>query len=529
MKENKISKLFRIFAFLFITFNLIVISFFSSAQSKSSITIPSSSAQNKSTQITIENANTLEGERINGVDVKKLIGNVILGHEGALMYCDSAFFYNTTNSADCFGNVRIVKGDSLRMNGDFLKYDGNRRTARLVKNVRMTDSKMVLTTDTLDYDRNSEIANYNYGAKITDKENNLTSKRGYYYTKDKVLFFKNDVKLDNPKYYLNCDTLKYTTNTKIAYFFGPTRIYSKGKDSTFIYCENGWYNTVNDKSYFGKNAFIQSKEQHLSGDSLLYDKKNGFGEAFGNVFIIDTAQRVMIQGDYGHFSEANNTSFVTGITTLTQAFDKDSLYLHADTLFASYDSVSKSKSYFAYHHVKIFKTDLQGKCDSLVYSSYDSLIRFYTSPVLWSTKNQLTADSISLQLANNKISKMYLYTGAFITSQEDSLRYNQVKGKVMTGYFEDNELKRIYVEGNGQTLYYGRNKSEQIIGVNQAECSDLIILIDSNKIKKITLLNKPDATFFPIKDAAPSDFLLKGFQWFGDSQPKKKEDIYVRD
>jgi lipopolysaccharide export system protein LptA len=486
------------------------------------------SAQNKAAQITINNANSLEGERINGVDVKKLIGNVILGHEGALMYCDSAIFYNTTNSADCFGNVRITKGDSLQMNGSFLKYDGNRRLARLVKDVRMTDSKLVLTTDTLDYDRNTEIAYYNYGAHITDKENNLTSKRGYYYTKDKVIYFKNDVNLDNAKYYLNCDTLKYTTITKIAYFLGPSRIYSKGSDSTFIYCENGWYNTVNDKSYFGNNAYIQSKSQRISADSLLYDKRNGLGEAFRNVFIIDTVEQVMIQGDYGKFSEKTNISYVTGIPTLIKAFDKDSLYLHADTLYASYDSLSKSKTYFAYHHVKIFKTDLQAKCDSLIYTSADSLIRFYTAPILWSSKNQMTADSITLQLSNNKISKMNLYTLAFITSQEDSLRYNQVKGKNMTGYFENNDLKRIKVEGNGQTVYYGRNKQEQIIGVNQAECSDLMIIVDSNKVKKITLINKPDATFYPVKDAAPSDFLLKGFQWFGDLQPKRKEDIYVK-
>ena len=174
-------------------------------------------SQNKATQITIEGANTLEGERYKGVDVKKLIGNVILGHEGALMYCDSAIFYDATNSADCYGNVRIVKGDSLKMTGQFLHYDGNTSFARLAKDVSLTDSKMVLTTDTLDYDRIADIAYYNNGGKIVDKENNLISKRGYYFVKDKTIFFKNDVRLDNPKYYFISDTLKYVTTSKTAF------------------------------------------------------------------------------------------------------------------------------------------------------------------------------------------------------------------------------------------------------------------------------------------------------------------------
>ena len=485
-------------------------------------------SQTKTTQITIQNANSLEGERINGVDVKKLIGNVILEHEGALMYCDSAIYNSIDNSADCYGNVRITKGDSLKMQGNYLQYDGNNRTARLVKDVNLTDSKMVLVTDTLYYDRVKEIASYTTNARITDKENVLTSKRGYYYTKERLIYFRSDVKLDSAKYYLVCDTLKYSTASKIAFFLGPSTINSKGNDSTVIYCENGWYNTVNDKSYFGKKAIIQSKEQQLKGDSLLYDKRNGIGEAFRNVSIIDTVQQVVISGDYGKFSEKTNISYVTGIVTLAKSFDNDSLFLHADTLFASSDTLRKSKMYHAYHHVKIFKTDLQGKCDSLVYTTKDSLIRFYKDPVLWSSKNQLTAEFISLQLSNNKISEMNLQNLAFITSREDSLRYNQVKGKNMTGFFENNQLKRIVVKGNGQTVYYGRNKKEQIIGVNQAECSDLVILVDSNKVKKITMLTKPDATFFPIKEASPSDFLLKGFKWLGDLQPQKKEDIYIK-
>lgn len=485
-------------------------------------------AQNKSTLITIERANSLEGERYKGVDIKKLIGNVILGHEGALMYCDSALFFDATNSADCYGNVRIVKGDSLRMTGNFLRYDGNKSFARLANNVSLTDSKMVLTTDTLDYDRIADIAYYNNSAKIVDKENNLVSKRGYYFIKDKTLFFKNEVRLDNPKYYFTSDTLKYLTNTKTAFFYGPTNIYSKGNDSTFIYCENGWYNTVTDKSYFGKKAFIQSKEQRLSGDSLLYDKRNGIGQAYKNVMIVDTLKKVTIDGNYGMANEKLGFSFVTGRATLMQMINKDTMFMHADTLYVISDSLTKHKTYQAYHFVKIYKTDLQGKCDSLVYTTADSAIRFYKAPVLWSEQNQLTAQLITLQLANNKIATMTLTGTAFVVSQEDSLRYNQIKGKTMTAYFIDNKMKKIFVEGNGQTVYYPKNKVNKPFGANRAECSDLMIYLDSNAIKNIVLINKPDGSLYPMKEAPASDYILKGFNWLVDLQPKRKEDIYLK-
>jgi lipopolysaccharide export system protein LptA len=100
---------------------------------------------------------------------------------------------------------------------------------------------------------------------------------------------------------------------------------------------------------------------------------------------------------------------------------------------------------FAYNHVKIFKSDLQGKCDSLVYNYTDSTIYFYRDPVLWNERSQLTADTINIQLANNKINRMYLRTNSFVISQDTLLQYNQVKGRQMTAFF-----KRQKPDGEGK-------------------------------------------------------------------------------
>lgn len=483
------------------------------------------SAQEKK-QIEIVRAGSLEGFKVDGVEVRRLMGDVVFKQGDTYMYCDSALFYEAMNTIDAYGTIRI-EGPRARLYGDFLHYNGDTEQADITgRMVRMTDGKMELVTTALQYDLRQEVGAYNTGGKVTDRDNVLTSKKGYYYASDKLVFFKDEVHLTNPRFDLYSDTLKYHTPTEIAYFFGPCHTYSKGKDSTHIYCEYGWYNTKTEKAWFSRNAYMASKENKLVGDSVLYDKKTGIGRAWNNVSVTDTVQKIIISGDYATLDEVKNTSFVTGNSVLTKIFETDSLYLHADTLYALQDTSGRNKTYFAYRHVRIYKPDLQGQCDSLVYHTTDSMIRFIGAPILWNGPNQLTAREIDLHLSGDAISRMELTANAFITGQEDSLRYNQVKGRDMTGFFKENKLSVIYVKGNGQSVYYLRNKKKQLTGVNQGECSDMRIEIRDNKVYKIAMLTRPDATLFPVKQTTPSLMLLKDFAWYGTWQPLSRDDIF---
>lgn len=487
------------------------------------ISIASAKAQSPS-KVELVHANSLEGDERYGKGVRRLLGDVVFKQENTFMYCDSAYLYSETNSIDAYSNVRIQQGDTITLTGDILKYNGNAKQARLFNNITLKDRKMTLTTENLNYNLETGIADYFDGGKIVDQENTLTSTIGNYFSKEKKIAFKKNVILNHPGYKMETDTLVYYTISKIAYFYGPC--YIRSNDSSFIYCENGWHNTITEKSFFSNNAYIQSKEQRLIGDSLFYNRKSRIGEAFSNVSILDTVERVSINGSYGYYNEATGKSFITGKTIMTRAFEKDSLFMHADTLFATYDSVTKNKAYFAFHNVRLFKSDLQGVCDSLVYTSVDSMVRLFTEPVLWSDKNQLTADSISLQMSNSTMDKMFLKNNAFITSKEDSVRYNQLRGRNMTGYFEKNALYKIDVFGNGQSIYYARNKKQQLTGVNRAECSSMIILLADNKISRLKLIEKPDATFYPINELKPNELVLKGFSWQEEKRPANKGDIF---
>lgn len=489
----------------------------------------------KSEKIELVHADVSEFDQELNAKATRLLGHVVFKHENVYMYCDSAYLYRDENRLEAFNNIRITQGDSITLTGKNLNYDGNSKIAHVKDNVVMSDRKMTLRTSQLDYNTEADIASYSDSANIVDGENTLTSKFGYYYSDTRDLYFRKDVRLVNPKYTMSCDTLKYNTTSKTAFFLGPTKIIS---NDNLIYCESGWYNTENQRSHFNQNSFLQTKEQRLQGDSVFYDRIKGLGKVFGNVSITDTVNKIIISGNYGEYHEHTDSSWVTGKAMMTQIMDGDSLFLHADTLLATRDqnadTTLKKKNLFAFHHVKLFKNDLQGVCDSLVYVASDSTIRLFYSPVIWSGSNQLLADSISMQTANSAISHIYLTNNAFIASKADSiaeemidsLKFNQIRGKNMVGLLSDNKLYRIDVTGNGQTIYYAKNKNQKNFGVNRADCSDLTIYVDDNKVKGISLLNQPDGTLYPIKELSISELRLKGFSWYEGKRPKSKEDIF---
>jgi lipopolysaccharide export system protein LptA len=492
----------------------------------------------KPEKIELLNADVSEYDESVFANATRLLGNVRFRHQNVLMFCDSAYLYRDENRLEAFNNIRINQGDSLKLTGNRLLYNGDTRFAQVFENVVMTDRKMTLTTKRLDYDLFNDIAFYTDSGKIVDGENILTSKFGYYYSKSSDVYFRENVLLINPRYTIRCDTLRYNTEIKTAFFLGPTYIHSS---ENLIYCENGWYDTEKQESFFKKNSYLQTKEQRLMGDSVLYYRNTGIGKVYGNVFISDTINDLMINGDYGEYHELTDTSWVTGNALMTQIYSNDSLFLHGDTLMAvgsgkndSLNGDKKKKNLHAFHNVKLFKNDLQGVCDSLVYNYTDSTIRLFYMPVLWSGLNQMTADSIMLQSANSEISHIYLVNNSFISSMADSgseestdsSRYNQIRGKNMIGFLENNNLYKIDVIGNGQTIYYAKNKLDQNFAVNRADCSDLTIYVEDSKVKSITLLNKPIGTLYPIKALSASELKLKGFNWYGNLRPKTKNDIF---
>jgi len=477
-------------------------------------------------KINVENANSLEFDESVSSGAQRLIGDVIFYHEGTRMYCDSAWLYSKEDRLEAFSNVRI-ESDSVLLTGYQLNYDAGTRLSVISGNVVMTDPTTVLTTDVLNYDMANKVASYTTGGKIvsTKNDNVLTSQIGQFYSNQKMLYFKKKVRLVNPEYTVNSDTLEYHTATDIAFFLGPTVIVSK---ENTIYCNYGFYDTQNDISNFEKKARLVSKGQEIEGEVLYYERKSGYGRAQKFVTISDSAQKLVMKGNFAEYFEKKGEMMLTQTPSMEKVMNKDTLFLHGDTLRSYEDSATSNKKIYAYRNVRFYKQDLQGACDSLRYFDEDSIMYFYGNPVIWSEENQLSADTMYLQMANDQPDVLFMKQLAFIASENDSIRYNQIKGKSITGYFNDGELKKIVVNTNGQSIYWAEEEDSTYLGVNMAVSNDMIIYIDSSQVSSITFLGKPEATLYPIDEPAKEDLFLKGFEWLAFLRPMQKEDIFLR-
>ncbi|NBC83645.1 MAG: organic solvent tolerance protein OstA [Bacteroidetes bacterium] len=477
-------------------------------------------AQQESTKIKYK-ASVVEYDKKVGGGAMRLLNNVEFRHAGAIMYCDSAYLYNKENSFEAFYNVYINQGDTLHLYGDYLEYNGNTKLAKMRSNVRLKNKETELFTNALDYDMGSNIGFYRNNADIFSGDNELTSKKGYYYADTKHYLFQDSVVLINPDYIIYSDTLKYMNQTSIAEVFGPTTIVS---DSNTIYCEHGWFNTIDNTSRLTKNNRLEDPERILWSDTLLYDRDRGIGEAFSFVTMFDKEENMLLKGHYAFSDQRNDKALLTDSALFIQISEEDSLYLHADTIQMYTDTVGY-RVVRGYYKVKVYRSNMQAMCDSLVYNVSDSIIRLFHEPVLWSEQHQITGNYIEMLTDENSVNQMNINENAMIISQNDTARYNQIKGKNMVGYLRNSELYRINVMGNGQTVYYAQD-NEEIIGVNKAVSSDLVIYLDAGEVNRINFKTKPDATLYPLGMAQSEELVLKGFQWLDNRRPKSKHDIF---
>ncbi len=483
-------------------------------------------AQNEKSRFKVLNANTLSQSKHLGPDVKLFIGNVKLKHGNTIMFCDSAYIHEKEDKKliEAFNHIHIIQNDSIHLYGDILTYDSSEGIAKVRDNVKIEKQDITILTEFLDYDRVNNFGYYFNGGEVLSGQNVLISNLGYYYPDFSEVHFKDSVVVTNPKYTIISDTLKYHTITEIASIVGPTFIHS---DDNLIYSEDGYYDTKEDKAKLLKKGYVQSKENLLKGDTIFYDRKQGLGEAFNNFELHDTTNNIIITGNYGYYNELTQYALSTKKAQLLQIHQKDTLFLHADTLQAIPLPDEQSRLIKAYYDVRFFRKDMQGRCDSMVYDFRDSTNTFYHNPVIWAQENQMTAQTIRLFSRNQALYKAELINSAFIISPEDSLHYNQIKGRNMVGYIRNNEIYKIDVDGNGQTVYYPKDK-EMTIGVNRAESSHLSISLSNKQITRIKMQTDPKGNLNPPYFLPDEDVKLQGFIWLEKIRPKNRWDIFKK-
>ncbi len=455
------------------------------------------------------------------------LGNVMVAHEGATLSCKQALIYRDENMIKAFGNVFINQGDTITQSSKYVHYDGTSKKAKSWGNVVLKDPKMTLSTDTLDFDRTTQLLYYQHHATIQDSTNILVSKIGKYYLETNKFEALSEVEITNPDNRVVSEHLDYYTDTGIAHLYGPSTIY--GKEST-LYSEKGFHDSKNRISHFVKNAKILYDDRTISGDSLYYDENKKWATATGHILVNDTVNNMQVRGGYAEYFEALDSVFIVKKPLAINAIENDTTFFHADTLLLT--GAQDQRIMRAFHRVKFFKSDFQGKCDSLYSNEALGLTKMFRRPVLWSQESQITGDSIYFMkdTITDQLDSLKVYKNAFVIQQDSTAGYNQIKGMDLYGKFKDDQIQKIYVSGNGQMINYNRDENKELIGITVMTCSNMHFKFDEEgSLEELYYLVAPDGKTYPPSKFPKEQAKLPDFVWREDERPKDKEGIFKYD
>lgn len=487
----------------------------------------------ESQEINYDSDRTLKNEeRYPGALILSKVDNqVYFDHDGIEVWCDNAVFYKEANFFKAYGNIRMKQGDSVSMTSNYAEYNGNTEFAFASGNVSMKRPQTTLETDSLFFDRLKQQAYYRSGGKVTDTASVLTSQIGRYFMEEDKYSFINDVVVTNPEYTINSEQLDFYSETGHAYLYGPSTI--KSETST-VYCERGFYDTRADNGYFVKNSQINYDNRILRGDSLYFNRENSFASATNNIRVIDTINDSRVTGHYAEVYRDKDSVFITKRALAASLQDKDSLFIHSDTIMIT--GKPDKRIIRGFYDVRIFKSNMSGRSDSIYSNQETGLTKLINlnrdggnkKPVLWSGENQMTGDSIHL-MSNTKteqLDSLLVFDNAFLIQKDSIEGHNQIKGKKLTGYFRDNELYEVIIDKNTETLHYMRNENDDLIGINKTLASSIKILFQEREIQDIYYYNQIDGKLTPEADFPPNARELKGFNWRGEERILSKEGLF---
>jgi len=472
--------------------------------------------------VQVLNSDNLVGIKLSDTEsLQKFIGHVRVLYDGTYFDCDSALNYEERNLLEAYGHVKARMPDGVTMTCKKLIYDANTKIAKVYDHIVLTDKKVTLYTEFMVYYRIPNYGMYPNKGKIVDSATVLTSKIGYYFPDTDMTCFRHDVVLVNPDMTLTSDSLGYGTESKQAFFYAPTHIV--GKDTSTVDATRGEYDTARRVANLrgGRNR-VENKDYILYGDSLYYEEGSKFGIARTHVEIISKDSSLRITGQYGQFDDVRGISYVTRDPLAIQYDKGDTLYIRADTLYTIENKVDSSRIFRAFRHVRFARNDIQGRADSLVYFYNDSTMQLFRDPVLWSDSSQLTGDTVYVFSRNHTVDSMWISAHGLIVSREDTMGYNQVKGKTIQAKFRDGKIARMDVDGNAESVYYAKDDANHYQGMNRATSASMRIWFEDNKAAKIKFNTTPEGAFSPIYEVIYQEILLDGVRWRASERPTKE-------
>ncbi|MCR9290899.1 MAG: hypothetical protein NXI23_26310 [Bacteroidetes bacterium] len=518
------------------------------------------------------------------------LGNVIIQQGDSIsIFSDSLVYFSDTRIADLYGDVVLVnRGQKLFTNhleynlktdigtyfdGATVTNDTTYLTSKrgyyytqldeifFKDSVVVFDSSFTMRSDTLKFNTETRIATFLGPTLITQDSSKIYCESGFYNIKTKLAEFKEtpqymkgdqqavaeiilydgnkkEVVLDGEAQFIEgeriatADRIRYEEDTETSYLEGNA--WSRDTSQT-VSADTIIYNSKKETYSTRGRSYISDPPMILEANQVDYDKEREIGVALGDVIWQDTSEGLTILCELADYDQSADYLKASGGNgefnrpMLITEIDGDSLFMVSDTLISEQADTLKgdsSRILLAFKDVRIFKNDLQALCDSLVYNTADSLFNMYVNPIIWSDTTQFKADTVVMQLANNKMDRIYLYNNSMMVNSPDELFFNQIKGKNSIAYFEEGEVRKMKVEGNAESVYYALDDEDAYIGVNQAVCSEMMILFGNNEVEGIKFYAQPKATLFPMQKADHDAMKLPGFSWEVSRRPTSIFDLF---
>jgi lipopolysaccharide export system protein LptA len=476
-------------------------------------------------------------------------------------------FYHGGSMVDSTGNVL----ESLVGN-----YFSKEKLFTFERRVEMKTDSVVLIADTIHYRTDTNIASFYGNVHAWHTDGYLRSSRGRYERNSEYFHFRRNVYVKGDDQEIWADTLNYDRINDRGSLFGNIQILDT-VHSVILLGDEGHFQNQPQRMRLTRNpALVAYKvdENELDtlfarADTMLYYtvpkyKADSLEVVRAEVRLrylsphpvtSDTAsksiqdtlslrqRRTSTTVDSPAISlptspptDTTKSRFMDVGQTLTRAAPKpavdtaavDAIAVDSTAMVTTAIDTTAIRFLYAWRNVKMYRSNGQGICDSLVYNTIDSTARLYGDPVLWNENNQFSADSIQFFLPDNQISRADLFSSAFIISQEEPLLFNQIRGKDMIGYFHDNDIYRFDVIGSAEAIFCVKEDSLVITSLNRKESKEMTITLKQRKIQRVTYRENIKSNVFPLYELTNDERKLNNFKWREDERPNDRYSITSR-
>lgn len=473
-------------------------------------------------RIEIVHSDQLEFLKRNGEDVKKLSGSVQFKTQGARFYCDSAFLTDGDKNLEAYSHIRFEQGDTLILTGEKLIYTQFNHTMEMEGNpVRLQSGRQILITKKLNFHTQDKKAWFIGQGELSDEKMKLTSQSGRFDTKKNLAFFYGKVKYSQTNgTQIYTDSLWYYDKSKITKFKGNTLIYTKEDTIT---TKQGETSQETGRGYLSGNVYQKNNDMRIWTDSVFTLGKNLPTYLYGNIIFDIRKDSTTILSNTAQLPPQKGLTKFYGQVLVLQSKNNDTTELRTDSMHLYSDSLTNKNIITCWGKPEIYRNDLQGISDSMIYQESDSIIYMFGDVFLWNDSTQMSSQNMKIQLSGQQPAHISASPEARVMVHEWGAHFNQLLGDSMFCYFQHGNMERIDIHKNVKTLYYLKDEKGRYSGLNSLDGQEVHVYILQKKINNLTTFGPSEAKVIPIKQIQKNPPLLLNMKWELEKRPRKPE------